>query len=148
MAFSQGNSSQDWGATLLRVALGIMFITHGQFKLVTLGIAPTMAFFEGVGFPGWTVYPVVTAEVVGGLMLIAGLHARWVAPALTPILFGAISVHLGNGWVFSAKGGGWEYPAFLIAACVIQALLGDGAWALRMSRPSGEAKRHTVRKVT
>jgi putative oxidoreductase len=48
-----------------------------------------------------------------------------------PVLLGALSVHLGNGWVFSAEGGGWEYPAFLAVASVVQALLGDGAYALR-----------------
>jgi putative oxidoreductase len=36
--------------------------------------------------------------------------------------------------VFSAQGGGWEYPAFLIVASLVQWLVGDGAYALR-SRP-------------
>ena len=43
-------------------------------------------------------------------------------------------MHLGNGWVFSNTGGGWEYPAFLIVASFALWLLGDGAFALR-SRP-------------
>jgi len=43
-------------------------------------------------------------------------------------------VYLPNGWVFSAQGGGWEYPVFLALAAVVQALLGDGAYAL--SAPS------------
>ena len=41
----------------------------------------------------------------------------------------ASEVHLGNGWVFSAPNGGWEYPAFLAMASLVQALLGDGAYA-------------------
>lgn len=43
------------------------------------------------------------------------------------------SYHLGpwRQWlVFSAPGGGWEYPAFLIVASLAQALIGDGAYAL------------------
>jgi putative oxidoreductase len=32
--------------------------------------------------------------------------------------------------VFSYPNGGWEYPAFLIVAAGVQALLGDGAFAL------------------
>jgi hypothetical protein len=36
-----------------------------------------------------------------------------------------------NGWVSTAPGYGWEYPAFLIAASVVLALLGDGAYTLR-----------------
>ncbi len=39
-------------------------------------------------------------------------------------------VHVPNGWVFSAQGGGWEYPLFLIAASGVQALLGGGAFAV------------------
>ena len=63
-------------------------------------------------------------------MLILGVYARWVAVATLPLLLGVISVHAGNGWVFSSPNGGWEYPAFLIVAVVAQWLLGDGALAL------------------
>jgi len=47
------------------------------------------------------------------------------------VLLGAIIfVHLGNGFFFSAPNGGWEYPAFWAAALIVQALIGDGAYAL------------------
>jgi putative oxidoreductase len=39
-------------------------------------------------------------------------------------------VHWPNGWSFTATGGGWEYVAVLIGALGVQALLGDGAFAL------------------
>jgi len=62
---------------------------------------------------------------------VLGWNTRVVALALIPDLLGAIIwVHAANGWVFSAKGGDWEYPAFLIVASVVLALLGDGAYAL------------------
>jgi putative oxidoreductase len=35
--------------------------------------------------------------------------------------------------VFSGNGGGWEFPVFWIAMLVVQALLGDGAFAWRPS---------------
>jgi putative oxidoreductase len=57
-----------------------------------------------------------------------------VSVALLPVLLGALAVHAGNGWVFSAPNGGWEYPAFLAAAALAQALAGDGALALRATR--------------
>jgi putative oxidoreductase len=41
--------------------------------------------------------------------------------------------HVANGWVFTAPNGGWEFPAFLTAMLLVQALLGDGAHALRWS---------------
>jgi putative oxidoreductase len=74
------------------------------------------------------------AELIGGAMLVLGVYARWVALALVPILIGATTVHWGNGWVFDAKGGGWEYPVFWAVALVVQFLIGDGAFALKRSR--------------
>jgi putative oxidoreductase len=53
-----------------------------------------------------------------------------VSAALVPVLLGATWAHSGNGWVFTAANGGWEYPAFLAAAAVSLALLGDGRYAL------------------
>jgi len=60
---------------------------------------------------GWLAYVVCAAEAAGGLVLVLGIQARWVALALLPPLAGAIiCVHGANGWVFTAPGGGWEYP--------------------------------------
>ena len=36
--------------------------------------------------------------------------------------------------LFANEGGGWEYPAFLIAASLALSLLGDGAYALKIQR--------------
>jgi putative oxidoreductase len=64
--------------------------------------------------------------------LIFGLRTRVVAVALTPILLGAIfTVHGAAGFFFNNANGGWEYPAFWTVALFVQALLGDGAYALR-----------------
>jgi putative oxidoreductase len=87
--------------------------------------------------PGALGYVTFAVELVGGVLLIAGVHARTVALALVPILLGATWVHSGNGWLFSAPKGGWEYPAFWTVTLLVQALLGDGAFALRPSnRPA------------
>ena len=51
------------------------------------------------------------------------------------MLVGATWAHAGNGWVFTSADGGWEYPAFLTVAAIVQALLGDGAYALRPTYP-------------
>lgn len=34
---------------------------------------------------------------------------------------GAMWVHAGNGWVFNAPNGGWEYPLFLIVISLVVA---------------------------
>jgi putative oxidoreductase len=118
-----------YAALALRLALGVMFVAHALLKLLVFGLPGTVGFFESVGFPGWLAYLTVAAELSGGVLLILGVWTRWVALALIPILLGALQVHLGNGWVFSAPNGGWEYPAFLAMASLVQALLGDGAYA-------------------
>lgn len=124
------------GIALLRVTLGVMFLAHGVIlKAFTFGLAATAARFEQIGLPGWLAYTTFAAETVGGTMLLLGIKARYAAAILAPFMLGALfSVHAGNGWVFSAPGGGWEYPAYLFILCIAQMLLGDGAFALSPSR--------------
>jgi putative oxidoreductase len=123
-----------YAALLLRVSLGVMFIAHALLKVLVFTLPGTAKFFASVGFPGFLAYVVVPVELVAGALLILGLGTRVVALATIPVLIGAASVHVGNGWVFSAANGGWEYPVFLVVLVVVQALLGDGAYALRTPR--------------
>jgi putative oxidoreductase len=120
-----------WAALVLRASLGLMYIAHSLvLKHLTFTLEGTAKFFVSLGLPGVLAYATFWAELVGGALLLLGLGSRWVALALVPILAGATWVHAGNGWVFSAPNGGWEYPVFLIAASLVQALLGDGKFAL------------------
>jgi putative oxidoreductase len=122
------------GIALLRVSLGAMFIAHGLLKVLVFTPAGTVGFFQSVGYPGELAYIVMAAEIFGGALLLTGAYTRLLAVSLLPILVGASLIHLPNGWVFSAEGGGWEYPVFLIAALTAQALMGPGAFALKTPR--------------
>lgn len=124
----------DLAALLLRLALGVMFLAHGLLKILVFTMPGTVGFFESVGFPGFLAYLVVIAEIGGGLLLIAGIATRAVAASLVPVLAGALYVHAGSGWLFSNENGGWEYPAFLLIATIVQALLGSGRYAVRLPR--------------
>ena len=119
-----------YAALLLRLALGTMFVAHALLKVFVFTLPGTVQFFESLGLPAALAYATVAAELIGGALLILGIGTRWVAIALIPFLLGATWVHLGNGWLFSAPKGGWEYPVFLTIAAAVQALLGDGAFAL------------------
>ena len=116
---------------LLRVSLGVMFIAHAWLKIGVFTVPGFAGFLGQVGLPGFLAWPIILAELIGGIALILGLYARAVSVALLPVLLGALMVHAGNGWVFNAPNGGWEYPAFLAAAALVQVLAGDGALALR-----------------
>ena len=120
-----------YAATVLRVSLGTMYIAHSLIlKHYVYTLPGTAQFFESLGLPGVLAYLTFWVELIGGLLLVAGVASRWVALALVPLLAGAMWAHIGNGWVFSAQNGGWEYPLFLIAASFVQFLLGDGRYAL------------------
>jgi putative oxidoreductase len=120
-----------YAAFVLRIALGAMFVAHSLvLKHFTFTLPGTAQFFESIGLPAALAYLTFWAELLGGIALLAGVGTRWVAIALVPILVGATWVHAGNGWVFSAPNGGWEYPVFLLVASLAQALLGDGRYAL------------------
>jgi putative oxidoreductase len=126
-------SSPDYGITLLRISLGVMWIAHAMLKLLVFTLPGTATFFESVGFPGFLAYPVFGAELIGGLALLLGVYGRQVSLALVPIMAVAAWVHLPNGWVHTSPNGGWEYPVFLIVASIAVWLMGDGALALRRS---------------
>ena len=127
-------NNTDYAALILRIGLGTMFIAHGLLKVMVYTLPGAAGFFEQVGFPGWTAYLVTYAEIAGGLLLLAGIGVRAVSLALISVLAGALFVHFGSGWVFSNPNGGWEYPAFLIVASIVQALLGPGKFAVRLPR--------------
>ncbi|MFO0684373.1 MAG: DoxX family protein [Sandaracinus sp.] len=114
------------GPTVLRLGLGTVFLAHAYAKLAVFTLPGTVAFFEANGLPGWTAYPVLAVELLGGLCLVAGYQVRLAALALIPVMLGALIPHAANGWMFTSPGGGWEYVAFLLVALVAQLLVGKG----------------------
>jgi putative oxidoreductase len=124
-----------YAALLLRLSLGGLFLAHAGLKLFVFTPAGTAKFFGSIGLPPALAYFTIAVEITGAVALILGIWTRVVAIALTPILLGAIfTVHGSAGFFFSNANGGWEYPAFWTIALVVQALLGDGAYALRASQ--------------
>lgn len=121
-----------YAALLLRVSLGALFVAHAGLKLFVFTLPGTVQFFESIGYPGFLAYVVTFAELFGGIALIVGFQVRAVALAFVPILIGATLQHAGNGWMFANQGGGWEFPAFWTVALLVQALLGAGAYALKI----------------
>lgn len=130
-----------YGALLLRLTLGGLFLAHAGMKFFVFTPAGTAGFFQSVGLPGWLAYVTIAWEALGGLALILGVWPRLVALAMVPPLLGAIAtVHLQAGFFFDNPHGGWEYPAFWIVGLLSLALIGDGAAALRPT-PFGKSAR-------
>ena len=131
-----------YAALVLRVALGALFLAHASLKLFVFTPVGTAKFFGSLGFPPEVAYLVISVEVLVGIALILGVWTRNAALAGIPVLLGAIfTVHGAAGFFFTNPKGGWEFPAFWAIALAAQALLGDGAFALRPWRNVGEASR-------
>lgn len=127
-------STAPYAALVLRLALGILFLAHGLLKLLVFKPAGAYGYFKSLGVPGWLAYVTMAAELAGAVALIVGIMPRYVALVLIPLLLGTIVlVHGRNGWLFTNKDGGWEFPAFWSVALAVQFLLGDGAWTLMPS---------------
>jgi len=120
----------DTAGLILRLGLGVMTLAHGLLKVFVFTIPGTVAFFGSLGLPEIVAYAVIAGEIVGGLALILGVFVRTAAIALVPVLLGATWAHIGNGWLFSAPNGGWEFPAFYTLALGVLAIIGGGAYQL------------------
>lgn len=128
---TQQFTAQNYSAFTTRIALGTVLLAHGLLKLLVFTIPGTVGFFESLGLPAIVAYLTIFGEIAGGTAIILGLYTRLAALLSIPILLGATWAHIGNGWVFSNDGGGWEFPALLVVIASAVAMQGAGAFAIR-----------------
>lgn len=125
----------DIGLLILRLVVGLSFMAHGAQKLFGWfgGYGPkgTGGWMESVGIKPGVAIAVLSGlmELVGGLLLAAGLLTVLGAALITLTMLGAIvKVHGRNGYWSTANG--YEYNLLLIAVAVALALTGAGAYSL------------------
>ncbi|HQS09528.1 MAG TPA: DoxX family protein, partial [Xanthobacteraceae bacterium] len=68
-----------YGLFLLRVALGAMWVSHALIKYFVFTVPGFAGYLANVGMPGFLAVPVIGVELIGGLLIIAGVYARPVA---------------------------------------------------------------------
>jgi putative oxidoreductase len=113
---------------LLRVAMGIIFISHGYPKLFG-HTRDMMPFFERVGLPAYFVYIAGVLEFFGGITLILGLFTRITGLLLALEMAIAVwRVHLPQGPVTQVKN--YEFPLVLATAAFALATVGAGMISL------------------
>lgn len=137
----------DYGAFLLRLMLGALFIAHLYWKLAIIpgGIGGWYASLLQKGYPWFVPAYVLSAEIAGALLLIPGVLTRWVALYAVPMMIGAAQFWLARtGFYFTAAGA--ELPLVWLALLLIQAVLGDGAFALVPSSSLTAAARRLRRR--
>ncbi len=125
------SSKIDLASLLLRVSVGGMFVLHGIGKAFVVGIDSVIEAFLAQGFPIWTVYFSTVLEILGGILLLLGLHTRAAALVLMPITVGILVYHFPNGWAFQSAGGGWEYPQLILIALLAIFLLDSGTYKVK-----------------
>ena len=122
--------SNEIGATILRVFLGITFFVHGLAKFQG-GIANTAGFFEGLGFPGFSAYVVALIELIGGIALILGIGTRIVSILFVLILAVAtIKVKLAAGFLGNGQMAGYELDLALLVISLYLAVINKSFLAL------------------
>ena len=122
----------SYGALLLRLVLGIVYIMHAYLAAVVLGPAGMIDYQikNGIPFPEIGAWYLILAHGLGGICLTLGLFTRWAALANVPVMLGALLfVHLKSG--FWAHKGGYEYVLVLLVATLAVAMIGGGALSLK-----------------
>ena len=125
---------EPYGALVLRVVLGVIYIAHAYLALFVMGPAKSVEYQRAmhIPLPEIGVWYLILAHGLGGIMLILGLLVRWAALANIPIMAGALwFVHLQQGFFILGGKSGYEYVLVLLGATIAQALLGAGAFTLK-----------------
>ena len=120
----------DIGLTILRVAIGAIFMAHGGQKLFVWGFDGVAGGFAQMGIPMANVMgPFIgLLEFFGGAALIVGLLTRLASLGLASTMVVAIlAVHLKNGFF---NPGGIEFPLSLLASTLALVVTGAGSWSV------------------
>ncbi|MGA2742159.1 MAG: DoxX family protein [Bryobacteraceae bacterium] len=125
--------------TILRLALGVVFFTHGAQKMLGwwggYGFSGTMGGFEHMGIPAVFAFLAIAAEFFGAIGLILGLLGRVAAFGIAcNMVVAIVKVHAANGffmnWAGKQSGEGFEYHVLALAIAAAIMIMGSGAWSV------------------
>lgn len=126
---SFGHKYVDLAPFLIRVVTGLIFLLHGYQKLEQ-GVGAVGGFLGGLGYPVPEAFAIVLifAEIVGGILLIAGAFTYFAAKVLAFVaLMAFLTVHVSHGFFVAA--GGYEFIILIFVSCIAIAILGPGRWS-------------------
>jgi putative oxidoreductase len=124
-------NTDDAGKLVLRVAIGLLVLLHGIFK-ITHGVGFIGGMLDKAGLPGFLAYGVYIGEVVAPLMMLLGVGARAGAAIVVANMLVALGlVHMGDLFVIT-KQGGWalELQGLYLFGALAVALLGAGRYSV------------------
>ncbi len=112
------HDAANWG---LRAAVGVIFILHGYSKIGNEGFA---GWLPTLGIPAEMAGLIAMAEVIPGILLVAGVLTRASSSVLAIIMVGAI-FHV-KGAASITGDGGVELDLILLAASLLIIVAGPG----------------------
>lgn len=124
----------DLALLIVRVVIGLGFAAHGAQKLFGMfggyGLAGTGGWLESEGWKPGKFFAALagSSELLGGLLLAAGLFGPVGPMFIIATMVSAIPVHAAAG--FFAQGGGYELPVAYIGIATLIAFTGAGAYGL------------------
>ena len=130
---AKGGGLESYGATVLRIVLGVVYVMHAYLAAFVYGPSGMVAYqtAKGIPFPQIATWYLIVAHGLGGLCLLLGVLVRWAALINIPVMVGALFfVHAKQGF-FMGKDGGYEYVLLVLGATIAQALLGAGAFTFK-----------------
>lgn len=126
---NSGMELRNWGMTLLRAVVGVVFVMHGWQKL-GMGFHQVAEYLEtaSIPYPETAAVVLTVAELFGGMALILGVLTRYVAVALAfDMSVAIITVHAKNGFFMP---NGIEFPMVLLVANLCLIMGGGGVFEL------------------
>ena len=114
-----------------------MFVAHlyWKFALLSGGLETWWSGFAANGYPWFAPWYAISAEFAGALLLIPGICTRWVSLYAIPLMLGAAQFWaVRKGFYFTAAGA--ELPLVWAVMLLLQAMLGDGPYAVMTVRRS------------
>ncbi|MEX2179971.1 MAG: DoxX family protein [Gemmatimonadaceae bacterium] len=131
-----GSREDDLGKLILRLAIGVLLLLHGIFKLRN-GIGWMEGMLGGIGLPAFVGYGVYVGEVVAPLLVIAGKFTRLAGIVIAFNMMAAVLLALRDRILTLNQGGGWaiELEMLFLLGGVCLFFFGSGRFAL--SRGTG-----------
>ena len=124
-----------YAALFLRFTLAAFFLAHLYSKFFTRDgfWGWWQALTQGQHHPALVPIYVLTVEFSCAFLLPLGLRTRWVAAYAVPSFIGIILFWLKIGGYWFTNPGA-EFPVMWLCLLLLQIILGDGAYALKITR--------------
>ncbi len=110
-------NSRQW-LLVIRIVIALLLVAHGFIRVYEGTVSEFGEFLNANGFPLaiFLAWGITAFEIIGGLMMAAGLFRKVIATIfIFELLMGIILVHAGRGWfVVGHSTGGMEYSVLLI----------------------------------